>query len=254
MKKNNMLRLASVLLVAVLLSTCAISGVFANYQTKGSTNDTARVAKWGVTIAATTDAIGNVMFSDSYKDEGTVYNAAEKGADITVQADTKDTNVVAPGTNGTLAKFDIAGKPEVDVKVTYTAAVDLKNWEVVMNEETGEKTKCPIVITVNTVEYYVGGQDKSGATIDDAAELATAVKAAIEAVTNDYDANTDLSEAAGAVNVGNDLVVTWKWANSTADADIANDTALGNAAANATVDAPAASIALTVGVSIDQIN
>ena len=250
MKKNNMLRIASVLLVAVLLSTCAVSGVFANYQTKGTTNDSARVAKWGVTIDATTDAIGNVMFSDSYKDEGTKYNATEKGTDITVQADTEGTNVVAPGTNGTLAKFDIAGKPEVDVKVTYTADVELKNWEVVMDETTGAKTKCPIVITVNTVDYYVGGQDKSGATIDDAAELAGAVKAAIEAVTNDYDANTDLSEADGAVNVGNDLVVSWKWVASTEKDAIANDTALGNAAATAT----AASIALTVNVSIDQID
>ena len=34
MKKNTMMRIASVLLVAVLLSTCAISGTFAKYTSQ----------------------------------------------------------------------------------------------------------------------------------------------------------------------------------------------------------------------------
>ena len=48
-----MMRVASALLVAVLLSTCAISGTFAKYVTEGSGSDTARVAKFGVTVTAT---------------------------------------------------------------------------------------------------------------------------------------------------------------------------------------------------------
>ena len=48
MKKNKMMRIASVLLVAVLLSTCAISGTFAKYVTQVSGNDSARVARWGI--------------------------------------------------------------------------------------------------------------------------------------------------------------------------------------------------------------
>lgn len=50
MKKNKIMRIASVLLVAVILTTCAISGTFAKYVTSGSGSDTARVAKFGVTV------------------------------------------------------------------------------------------------------------------------------------------------------------------------------------------------------------
>ena len=61
MMKNKMMRAASILLVAVLLSTCAISGTFAKYVTTASGTDTARVAKWGVVITAN----GN-LFNKTY--------------------------------------------------------------------------------------------------------------------------------------------------------------------------------------------
>ena len=88
MKKNKIMRIASVLLVAVLMSTCAISGTFAKYVTEGSSDDTARVAKWGVTISGK-PAATNQMFNDSYKDTPTTYTANEDVATITVQADTQ---------------------------------------------------------------------------------------------------------------------------------------------------------------------
>ena len=43
MKKNIMMRVASALLIAVLLTTCAISGTFAKYVSTASGSDTARV-------------------------------------------------------------------------------------------------------------------------------------------------------------------------------------------------------------------
>ena len=57
MKKNTMMRVASALLVAVLLSTCAISGTFAKYVTTASGSDTARVAKWDVQISGIADGL-----------------------------------------------------------------------------------------------------------------------------------------------------------------------------------------------------
>ena len=47
MKKNTFMRVASALLVAVLLTTCAIAGTFAKYTTEVSSEDSARVAYWG---------------------------------------------------------------------------------------------------------------------------------------------------------------------------------------------------------------
>ena len=46
MKKNRMMRVASALLVAVLLTTCAISGTFAKYVSTATGEDAARVAYW----------------------------------------------------------------------------------------------------------------------------------------------------------------------------------------------------------------
>lgn len=98
MKKNRMMRLASGLLVAVLLSTCTISGTFAKYVTEGSASDTARVAKWGIEMTVN----GNDAFAEEY--------------DGTVKTSVENQNLVAPGTasdpNNTVT-FSLSGTPEV---------------------------------------------------------------------------------------------------------------------------------------------
>ena len=58
MKKNKMMRTASGLLVATLLTTSMISGTFAKYTTQDEASDSARVAKWGVTALATGSLFG----------------------------------------------------------------------------------------------------------------------------------------------------------------------------------------------------
>ena len=79
MKKNIMMRLSALLLVAVLLTTCVISGTFAKYVTTGTATDSARVAKWGVTVEAKLDD----LFVDEYKlDDTTNYTAAFNKKDI----------------------------------------------------------------------------------------------------------------------------------------------------------------------------
>ena len=124
MKKNTMMRIASFLLIAVLLSTSAISGTYAKYVTAHDGGDQARVAKWGVTVL-----VDGTLFSDSYKNNPTTYNATETGKDITVQAESSGINVVAPGTqNDTGMSITLTGTPEVDVKVDF-------NFEVVDNKE-----------------------------------------------------------------------------------------------------------------------
>ncbi|MBR4072293.1 MAG: hypothetical protein IKK26_07045 [Clostridia bacterium] len=223
MKKNLMMRAASVLLVAVMLTTCAISGTFAKYVTAGpAATDSARVAKWGVTINAT-----GVMFSDSYKDEATTYTAGETGDAITVQANIAGTDIVAPGTEGQLAAISVEGTPEVDTRVTYVADLALAGWEV------DGAVYCPIEITVGTETFKVGDVG-----ITTTAELETAVEAAIVAKTADYDTNTNLTA------VNDDVQVSWVWDYE--GNDDAKDTKLG--------DAASATIALTITTTITQLN
>ena len=50
MRENKTLKLALVLLVAVVLTTCTISGTFAKYVSSSEGSDTARVAKWDLKL------------------------------------------------------------------------------------------------------------------------------------------------------------------------------------------------------------
>ena len=226
MKKNRMMRVASGLLVAVLLTTCVISGTFAKYVTDASGSDSARVAKFGVKITAAKD-----MFNDSYKDTKTTYTANEQIGEITVQADTEGTDVVAPGTKGSLVGFEVTGTPEVDVEVTYVADLTLTGWTVDNAEY------CPIEITVGSETFKMGGEIATVAALEKAVEDAIVAKKAI------YHTNTDLSTV-----VNDDVVVSWEW-KFTGNDDV-KDTALGDAAAAGN----AAEIALAITTTITQID
>jgi hypothetical protein len=121
MRKNKMMRLASGLLVTTLLTTSIISGTFAKYTTQDSANDTARVAKWGVTLAVEGDLYGANYLNgtQSNKNEKTEGTSNISVSGLTGSA---TTNVVAPGTknDGKGFYFDIQGKPEVSTQINAT--------------------------------------------------------------------------------------------------------------------------------------
>lgn len=239
MKKNVMMRLACFLMVAVLISTSAISGTYAKYVTSGEAEDTARVAKFGVTVTGKTD-----IFSDAYLDASKVYVPDEELDNITVEADTAGTDVVAPGTNGTLSAFEITGTPEVDTQVAYTVEFELGDKWVVGTEE-----YCPIIFTVvNNGVAKTYGMSFTSATekFTSVAALEAGVKKAIEDCQKRYHTNDDLSDAE------DDMSISWEWPFSTGDDNDKKDTALGDAAAANTANA--GSIYLKVTCSVTQIN
>lgn len=111
MKKNKVIRLATVLLVLTLLTTSVVSGTFAKYTTEDKASDMARVAKWGVEL----QAVGN-LFSDSY------YNTAvlQNDANLSVQSYNQTDDVVAPGTSNTEGfTFKLNGTPEVKTETKF---------------------------------------------------------------------------------------------------------------------------------------
>ena len=116
MKKNKVMRIASVLLIVTLLSTCAISGTFAKYVVTGSADAEARVAKWGVTVD-----VKGILADKTYATDDDTYNPYNSSDNsVTVKA---RTDVVAPGTKAPTTVVDgetiegmqakITGKPEV---------------------------------------------------------------------------------------------------------------------------------------------
>lgn len=223
MKKSRMMRLASCMLVLTLLTTCMISGTFAKYVTAGEGTDSARVAKFGVTVTAN----GGTFAKEYAKDDGSFTIAAN----TVVSTDDK---VVAPGTKGEMANMALTGTPEVAVRVSYVGTFDISdNWV-----DNNGKYYCPLVVKVANFTY-------DGAKYDNAVAFEKDVNDAIAAYSKDYAANTDLSA------VGADaLDITWEWPFSiSADNDV-KDTFLGDQAA----DGNAATVQLTVKTTVTQID
>lgn len=119
MRKNKMMRTASALLVATLLTTSIISGTFAKYTTQASGSDTARVAKWGVTVTAS----GNLFGTDYASNSAAENKDSIVATSTNVSTATGDTraNIVAPGTkNDKGFTVEIKGTPEVAYGINAT--------------------------------------------------------------------------------------------------------------------------------------
>lgn len=191
MKKNITMRLSAVLLVAVLLTTCVISGTWAKYTTSSTGSDSATVAKWGVQVSVKGD---ETAVLDTKNGETEVEIISNTGA------------LLAPGTKGQLANVAISGKPDVAVAVKYVATVELgDNWVV------GEEYYCPIIVYVDGVAVAAGATAEA---------YEANIKAAIEKCNTTYEAGLSLT--------AENVVITWAWAFGDGTND-AKDTALGNA-------------------------
>ena len=236
MKKNVMMRVASVMLVLVLMSSSVISGTFAKYVTAGNAGDTARVAHWGVTV----DVTGNEAFKTEY--DGTA--SAENTDTVTVKSSTLK-KLVAPGTGGTLATVDVNGSPEVDATIAFAADITISDWLIDHDKDPGTASVyyCPLVITVGSTKLV-------GNTYDNAEAFATAIENQINNTYSQYyNAHDDLAAVA-------DVEISWAWNFSTNSDDVEQtdvlDTILGDKAADAG-DA-ADSIALELTVTVTQVD
>lgn len=250
MKKNRMMRAASAMLLAVLLTTCAISGTFAKYTTTAEANDSARVAKWGITAEVTGNA-----FSNSYEADNKVTLRNGTTLQTSVQSD-DNANVVAPGTSGTFATVELDGNPEVAVNIEHEAHMTLSGWEVVIDDAGTKKFYCPITITLSVrhMENGVPAVDGEGKPVYDNVtycgldypsknQFAAAIADAIEQSNGNYAANASIEDLE---------TYSWAWAFTGATGSEINqtdayDTQLGNAATSNT-------ISLVVDTTVTQID
>lgn len=246
MKKNKMCRLASALLILVLLTTSIVGSTFAKYTTEGTASDTARVAKWGVNVSATSGA-----FKTDYEPKITVAGITYSvSAETSAAAGDERKKLVAPGTKGDLLTATVTGTPEVAVTLSTSGTLILTDWAYVPDptQPTMKETYCPIIITVDGTEYKMGvAKDESNHVYDTIDGLQTAVGTALTKTQN-VSPNTDLSTTDFSPNA------SWKWnfADETTGAyqTDAKDTALGDAAA----DGNAPTIRLDYTVTVTQID
>lgn len=242
MKKNKMMRLAAVLMVAVLMTTCAISGTFAKYITQADVADSARVAKWGVQVTAT-----GSLFETQYANDGTV-EKDEANQDIAftvVSSSSTDEDVVAPGTfkdDGLV--FNITGTPEVAVNIDFNISdvIDVKLPKGdYLDYTTGNNATdtfkldndyYPLVYTLTRNDSQVAQGTMAN------------IETYLNGIEGNYAANTDLADALGVFKL------SWTWvfgdaANNKADTYL-GQVAAGIEANNKVVLNAGATIAITV--------
>ena len=235
MKKNLMMRIAAVLMVCVLATTCGISGTFAKYVTSAETSDTARVAKWGVMLSVSGDGI----FSEEY----------EEGNKTVISSNTE--KLVAPGTkNETGITFTLKGQPEVAFKVTVGLGtfqdVVLKagnNYPDYTQTPAGtfslDKDYNPVVFTLkhtyaNGAQSIAGAAALAGVTCDTSVAGLDVITGTLEQINAVLAKLTDLMAEVGPNYILDDgFELTWAWAFEQTDAELYNkaDTLLGNLAA-----------------------
>lgn len=193
MKKS---RIFSALLVLALLSTCVIGGTFAKYVTTSSGTDSAKVAKFGVTIAVNDD-LG--LFKTSYAKDDSSASSAN-----TVVSATTDKKV-APGTKGSMS-FTVSGTPEVATKLTAaftdSSVITLAAGEYTLAAGAFADKECKVTITdaYEPIKWYFGTTAISDSTVY-SLSLAD-LKTAIEGTT---------AEKAPNVAIDATYYIGWKW-------------------------------------------
>ena len=244
MKKNKMMRIASVLLIAVLMTTCAISGTFAKYVTSDNGADTARVAKWGVTVEIANDLN---LFNETYA----ITDTTVENTNITnsVAVNTAGTNLVAPGTNNSIT-FTITGTPEVavDVAIAMTVTSDViipANTDIKQGNpnDTDETTANVLAADYTPVVFTL---TEAGSNTPIASGTLTQIEAALEELSAEYAPNTNLAKT---------YTLAWEWAFSGTNTNDAADTYLGNVAAGTVTDAnTSTAINFEFSITVTQID
>lgn len=123
MKKNRLMRIAALLLVLTLATSCFVGGTFAKYTSTTEATDTARVALWKFTIDENGDE--NVASTETFTFDlfNTVKEIGEDADDAEVKNTSDEFAIIAPGTTGS---FDVVltNKSEVTAEYKYAFAVD----------------------------------------------------------------------------------------------------------------------------------
>ena len=217
MAKTRSLKIAAFLLVLTLVTSCYVGGTFAKYVVGSQAGASARVAKFGVGITANGSLFASEYASDTpgltaIANSVVAYNGTDK--------------LVAPGTKGNAVSFTLSGKPEVAVRVTYSAVgnITLDNWQ----DEQGN-FYCPLSVKINGV--VVDGHSYQSAQL-----FIDAINQEIAQHNKTYAPNTDLASE----EADSGLSISWSWpfeygGDENSDAvkteNNAKDTYLGNQAA-----------------------
>ena len=235
MKKNTLMRIASVLLVVVLATTCVISGTFAKYITSVDGTDSVRVAKWG--FIAEDDNADNAIVLDNLFKAAYIDNEVH-GED--------DADIIAPGTTN-----------NVNFQFLYGGDTSVAAPEVAYNF----KVECTITGDTTALDANPNFKWKlDGEVVKDAEDKSTAAAliAAVIALSGDASGNknyapNDLPDSfyTNADTYAKTHNIGWVWDFETAGAGMGaqdvTDTTMGN-------DTDLDEITITITITATQID
>lgn len=215
-KKHWTLRAAGLLFALVLITSCFVGGTFAKYVTSGYGHESARVAKFGVTMSVATDtAFKKTYATDNSPVSTTITNSVESSG---------SENLVAPGTKGSdFVVLSISGKPEVAVNVKIAA----EGFDVFL-----KASDYPDLTTAAAGDTFTLGNDyhpitytlrKTGAAAPVVTGKLDDIIDYLNGLSDNYPAKTDLTSTIG------EYKLSWEWKfndNTIANKDQA-DTLLG---------------------------
>ena len=210
MAKNKFFKLASIVVMLCLISTCAISTTFAKYATADSASDAARVAKWGVRLSVS----GDDMLENSYTNsDGTV----------TVLSSSASQNVVAPGTSGS-SVFSIVGTPEVttQINIAFVVTKDVYLKAGTYRDGDTDANSCTISTNYFPVVFTLKQTHNANGAMTTPVTLATGNLTDIQSFLNEYN---ESAIYAPNTNLAATFELSWEWAFVGNDAA---DTTLGN--------------------------
>ena len=225
--KNKFFKIASLMIMLCLISTCAIGTTFAKYVTNDAAYDSARVAKWGVQL----EMVSDKLFNNEYQSHDANY------AGLTVKSDNGN-KLVAPGTSGKTA-FSISGTPEVATRITISMT-NVSDVVLPAGSVAGQDAAYyPVVFTLKQTNGATDVVLVTG-TLADIQAFLTAYSGA------EYAPNTDLHA---------EFELSWEWAYSVNDFTDKMDTLLGDImAGEADVENSSINVAYNLSVTVTQID
>lgn len=263
MKKNKSMRLAGGLMIATMLSTSIVSGTYAKYVTSDNAEDSARVAKFGVTVTASGSLFDKTYMSVGGGNTPGGITADTDNTTLTVES-SNDNKLVAPGTKNTEGiTFAIAGTPEVDVKldvvvdevkeVFLNAKTDLPDMTTGDAEDTFDNTADYYPVKFTLTQTKTTAEGKVTTNLVTAGTLAKVEEEIEKLSNNSIDANTDLAGAIGT------LKLTWEWDFDASGAGTYDkqDTLLGDLAVDKTlIDSSLYSLdeSIKISISVTQVD
>ena len=246
-KKHWTLRAAGLLFALVLITSCFVGGTFAKYVTSGYGHESARVAKFGVTMSVANDkAFKQTYDTDNASISGTISKSVEYSGN-------GDENLVAPGTKGSEpVVLSIKGTPEVAVNVKIAAEghdVFLKAGEYLNLTTAADGDKFNLATDYYPITYTL---TKNGAAAPVVTGKLDDIIDYLNGLSKDYPANTDLTSAIG------ELTLSWEWkfegGNDQADTLLGTLAALGPNSLGVNLENYSPQVLLRLTATVTQID